>query len=231
MPVTKDHDRHYAAISAEVEAIQKAPWTCLVCQTVNAGPLAEGCSACGSATQVARKAPVEVPKPRNVNVAAAGVLRGVTHMAPDQAALAAAARFLQQSPQAGVIDAYLAGYLQASRDVLEGMRDGLKPFQEALVPHEYKPTPQPSQRVPTPTPSPPEVGGLSPEGKPTRTILAALALFRDQVLVEGPEEVATGEWCGVEEVNGLITRLTEEQHGYRDPDGPDYDSTRTDLDI
>lgn len=44
-----------------------------------------------------------------------------------------------------------------------------------------------------------------------RTILAALRLFRDQVLVEATEEIASGEWCTVEEVDQLIQQLAAEE--------------------
>jgi len=45
------------------------------------------------------------------------------------------------------------------------------------------------------------------EGKVARTILAALAHFRDQVLADIPNEVTDGEWLSVQEVDQLIARL------------------------
>lgn len=54
-----------------------------------------------------------------------------------------------------------------------------------------------------------DVAALAPEAKPARTIVAALEFFRDQVLSETSEEIASGEWCSVEEVNALITQLKE----------------------
>lgn len=50
---------------------------------------------------------------------------------------------------------------------------------------------------------------LTPEGKINRTLVAALAWFRDQVLASNPEEVLSGEWCSADEVNALIDQLTE----------------------
>jgi hypothetical protein len=47
--------------------------------------------------------------------------------------------------------------------------------------------------------------------KTRRTIAAALALFRDQVLAGNPEEVSTGEWLSAEEVDRLIAQLTERE--------------------
>jgi hypothetical protein len=43
--------------------------------------------------------------------------------------------------------------------------------------------------------------------KITRTICVALAMFRDQVLVNNPEEVDSGEWMSAEETTRLIRRL------------------------
>jgi hypothetical protein len=39
-------------------------------------------------------------------------------------------------------------------------------------------------------------------------MVAALSLFRDQVLIGATEEITSGEWCSVEEVNQLIAHLT-----------------------
>jgi len=52
---------------------------------------------------------------------------------------------------------------------------------------------------------------FAPEGKVNRTIRAALALFRDQVLREADEEIASGEWCSIEEVGALIEELREKE--------------------
>jgi len=52
---------------------------------------------------------------------------------------------------------------------------------------------------------------FAPEGKVNRTIRAALELFRDQVLREADEEIASGEWCSIEEVGALIEDLKEKE--------------------
>jgi len=51
-----------------------------------------------------------------------------------------------------------------------------------------------------------------PAQKVNRTLLAALTLFRDQILTGEPEEMETGEWCTVEEVNQLLAQLQEAVH-------------------
>lgn len=52
---------------------------------------------------------------------------------------------------------------------------------------------------------------FSPEGKERRTILAALRLFRDQVLVDAKDEIVAGEWCSLEETDRLIGQLEAEE--------------------
>ena len=65
-----------------------------------------------------------------------------------------------------------------------------------------RPIPQPHHR-----PTPHELTTLTPEGKARRTILAALRLFRDQILTQTPDEIESGEWCSLEEADALIAQL------------------------
>jgi hypothetical protein len=48
---------------------------------------------------------------------------------------------------------------------------------------------------------------FDPTHAPARTILAALELFRDQVLAGNPEEVATGEWLSVSAVEQVMAQI------------------------
>src|SRR5205814_1793059 len=57
------------------------------------------------------------------------------------------------------------------------------------------------------------VEALAPEGKPRRTLAAALALFLDQILRQQPEEITSGEWCSVEEAEALLEQLRREDAG------------------
>jgi hypothetical protein len=58
-----------------------------------------------------------------------------------------------------------------------------------------------------------KAAAFSPEGKTNRTVAAALALFRDQILSGDPEEVHTGEWLSAEEVTQLLDlHFTEKAH-------------------
>lgn len=52
-----------------------------------------------------------------------------------------------------------------------------------------------------------DVETLAPEGKARRTIIAALEIFKDQILSQDPEEISTGEWCSALEVDTLIIQL------------------------
>lgn len=221
-PVTKDHARHMA-IDPQIAAIQQAAWTCPACEAVNAGPMGDGCQTCSAGAPARRAGPEAPPPPFFTRVAPTPQQAAE----PAQIAMEAAARWLGQGPRGGVLEAYLAGYAQAGRDLRDGMLRQSDPnplhgilagLPDGLVdvsrgPGEYMGIP----RTPTPgVEQPPEgkptrtiIAPLAPEGKPTRTILAALALFRDQVLVEGPEEIATGEWCSAEEVTALIVSLQQ----------------------
>lgn len=48
---------------------------------------------------------------------------------------------------------------------------------------------------------------LRPEGKKYRTIIAALEIFKEQILALDPDEITSGEWCSVREVDELIQEL------------------------
>jgi hypothetical protein len=101
-------------------------------------------------------------------------------------------RWALAHPGATLEEAFTAGYIEGHRDALRR--------QLAVAPPVTADVPQ-----------------LAPEGKPARTIVAALAYFRDHVLAEGPEEIATGEWCSQDETTQLIEQITKTygvpQHG------------------
>lgn len=91
-------------------------------------------------------------------------------------------RWALAHPQATLEDAFTAGYV-------EGMRDMQRQQQRAV----------------------PQAQTFLAEGKATRTIVAALMVFRDQVLATEPEEIATGEWMSVAEVTQLIRHFSQQQ--------------------
>ena len=55
----------------------------------------------------------------------------------------------------------------------------------------------------------PVAPGAQGNEKIARTIIAALDYFADHVLRQAPQEVATGEWCSVDEVHALIEQLAQ----------------------
>jgi hypothetical protein len=55
-----------------------------------------------------------------------------------------------------------------------------------------------------------DLRALAPEGKVARTIIAALELFRDQVLRDAADEIASGEWCSLAEIDKVIADLKEQ---------------------
>jgi hypothetical protein len=94
--------------------------------------------------------------------------------------------WLARHPEATLEQAFTAGYV-------EGVRAARQ-----------------AEQARRPAPAPEET--FTPEDKITRTIIAALALFRDQILAGDPEEVASGEWCSGAEVTRLIEQLQGALH-------------------
>jgi len=62
-------------------------------------------------------------------------------------------------------------------------------------------------------PAPP-TAAIAPDAAIARTVVAALELFRDQILVGDPEEVRTGEWLSADQVTAFIQQIiqTEAAH-------------------
>lgn len=99
-----------------------------------------------------------------------------------------AAAWARRHRDATLEQAYTAGYVegfrQARRDLVEQARR------------------EQAAEQPLPT---------TVEAKELRTFIAALELFRDQVLIGDPEEVQKGEWLSAQEVASLIARLRHEE--------------------
>lgn len=62
-------------------------------------------------------------------------------------------------------------------------------------------------------PAPPQ-SPVGPDATIARTVVAALELFRDQILAGDPEEVRTGEWLSADQVTAFIQQIiqTEAAH-------------------
>jgi hypothetical protein len=92
----------------------------------------------------------------------------------------AALLWVHQHPGASPAEAFLAGVAYARQ----------------------RPTPAPAPKAP------PQV--FAPEGKGARTFVAALTLFRDQVLLAlDPDEVAAGEFLSVADVDAMIATFQQ----------------------
>lgn len=91
--------------------------------------------------------------------------------------------------EVSVAEAFRAGYFAGVRATLEAQASRQQPAAERDLP---------------------------PEGIMNRTIIAALELFRDQVLAGAPEEIASGEWMSVAQVNDLLRQLRahEAEHAH-----------------
>ena len=95
-------------------------------------------------------------------------------------------RWMHMHPDATVAEAFDAGF-----------QSGVQAARQGVMDHARKQKPE-------------QHGDFSPEGRMTRTILAALTLFKDQVLVNAEEEIATGEWASIDEVNAVLAKLRQE---------------------
>lgn len=164
-------------------------WKCPACATENTGELAEGCVRCASGSQKPYRVPVSPP--------VAGVSRdqeptlreatdgGVRTEGPAGINVTAIAQaWAAEHPAASLAEAFVAGYALATQRAVE--------------------------RTIAAPPVTADVARLAPEGKPRRTIAAALRSFRDTILPAATEEIASGEWCSIEEVDQLIAQFEAE---------------------
>jgi hypothetical protein len=164
--------RHYTG-----DRLPEGPWKCPACKADQVGPLAEGCTSCGSGTAKGYHAPtIGQPPP---------MTRPVTPPPQTdprrQTIYETAIAWIAENPDATLVDAFIAGAAYQ-----QGKTMGAPPV---------------SVDVPT----------RAPAGKPRRTIIAALQLFREQILPRATEEVASGEWCAIDEVDALIQQLQVEE--------------------
>ncbi len=189
--------RHY-----EGAGLPTGPWKCPACTAENVGDIAEGCAACGSGSakpyKVERK--VATPPPADLHIEARPVPNWL-----QQADIAAA---LERSPEYARLKADMKAGAEAYS--IAGAWAAAHPdasLAEAFIAG-MQFTHQRTLAAPPVTADIPE---LSPEGKVARTIIAALELFKDQVLREAKEEIASGEFCSIEEVDQVIAQLREKE--------------------
>jgi hypothetical protein len=180
------------------EAHEHAPWKCPACGVQNEGPIPLGCVHCGSGKpgrHIGQPPPPEVERrpgsgrlhgrPLDDN----GAIQwdpppaaGIGTPAELHPAYAIACAWAEQHHLTDPAGAFLAGYDFALR------------LSKRAADLEAEQTPAP-------------VETLAPHTKAQRTIIAALEIFKDQILSQGPEEITSGEWCSASEVDELIARL------------------------
>lgn len=157
---------------------QEGMWGCPSCGEENQGPIAQGCAACGAGRPGRHIGTAPpAPAPRIVVEEPAGPEPAAAPAPEPAEELTTFARWRARHPEASVEDAFTAGYVEGFRD---GHHRGAHPSRTVSVP--------PQQIIP-------------------RTLIAALELFRDQVLLSRPEEVTTGEWLSAEQVTELIAEI------------------------
>jgi hypothetical protein len=180
---------------SEAESSESAGWKCPACMAENVTPLKFGCAHCGSGKPgmyVGQpQAVVEEPDPEYaVEPMHRSPPREVLEVDPltgeIPSAVVAFSTWLQrqENPHFHVTEnegilraAFLGGWLAAMGQTM-------------IAPPVTVDTPE-----------------LRPEGKRYRTIIAALEIFKDQILSQSPDEIETGEWCSMVEVDALIAEL------------------------
>jgi hypothetical protein len=164
------------------EAHVQAPWKCPACGLENLGPLPHGCVHCGSG-KPGRHVGVETPPP------------------PVEAGQWIPPAVTPETPTV-VEQAFVDWIRQQEMPALRATEN-----ERILFIAFFAGWTMQQQRTMTSAPVTADVRELAPHTKAQRTIIAALELFRDQVLGSAEEEIASGEWCTLQEVAELIERL------------------------
>lgn len=167
------------------EAHVIAPWKCPACGVDQVGRVELGCPSCGSGkpgthvgVQQAPRKPSPTPAETNAAAATMGLEKAVEY---------ALMAWVEQQG---------ARWRTSSMDVRGFAADAFRAGWQAAQ----------GQTMQAP-PVTADLTRLSPEGKTSRTIIAALEMFVDGVLRGNPEEILSGEWCSVEEAQALIAQL------------------------
>ena len=169
------------------EARAQHPWNCPACGVQNIGRLALGCVHCGSGKPGYH---VGLPPPAKAAPPISATLSGITPLSAFEEWLAAytldnAGEWIHSQEQVDRLQAaFQAGWIAGAQ--------------------------QQAHRTLQAPPVTVDLRTLAPETKAQRTIIAALELFKDQVLISAKEEIASGEWCSVEEVESLIAQLKDQ---------------------
>jgi hypothetical protein len=162
------------------------PWKCPACAAANTGSIDDGCTSCGSGS--AKPQHVGNPPPP---VKPAVDLHLPLPVPPQEHTVyprtgpldVIAAAWYGEHPTTTIVEAFIAGYLVATAHAR-------------------------AHTIAAP-PVTADLGTFHPDGKVRRTIIAALELFKDQVLRDAQDEIASGEWCSIEEIDQVIRQLKD----------------------
>ena len=162
-------------------------WNCPSCGVENTGPLEQGCVHCGAGkpgyhVAVDHTVPAKIEDSPAVRLVQSDQIDHLRGLEVE--IYRAALNWTATHPDRSLTDAFVAGYQLASA------QHRAQTMHAAPVTADIEP--------------------LAPKGKARRTILAALQLFRDQVLTQTPDEIESGEWCSLSEVDTLIAQYKDD---------------------
>lgn len=161
------------------EAHAQGPWKCPACSAENQGPIPQGCVACGSGKPGYHVGQPAAPaEDRSAHLT--GFVEALNDGDPDPL-YQVAYNWSTEHPDVTTTEAFVAGFKAARAQFLAHTM----------------------QAAPVTV----DVATLAPHTKAQRTIIAALEIFKDQILNQAPEEILSGEWMSIPEVDALIATL------------------------
>lgn len=200
------------------EALARHPWRCPACGSEQNGPLSEGCTECGSGAGAAKHVGIDPPAKRRSSGGLPSTHSGPWTDMPAPIALPkdlASAFFvwMQQATSPTLAQAFEAGWRAAQADRVTQPADdrrldmgGTHAAAQEDPDVRQDPPSEPSGVEPEEATSPEEAAARL-DGRRARSIVAALKFFRAQLLVEGPEELTTGEWMTLDEFDRYLKEL------------------------
>lgn len=192
------------------------PWPCARCGEQNSGPIEAGCTKCGGGGGARHVGIDPIVYPKKVSEPDLTIRRVGSYVALTPAR-DAFLTWIEHTQDASPFAAFRAGWEAAQR-----MTDSGSPVEgTGFEGSQGKPVAGREQdRSDAMTvgalPATSSISTGEPEsalpGTPqSRTILAALEYFVDQVLPMREEEIASGEWMTVDQVQDLIAQLKEKE--------------------
>lgn len=182
------------------------PWKCPSCGGANTAEMQVGCQHCGSGSAQPRhvgQAPPVAP-PADLHLPSA---RWTGFKSAEEHAAARVESGAFQAVKADMdhgVEVYTAAATWAATHETV-------PAAEAFIAGYEFAVQQLTARTMLAPPVTADLAELAPDGKARRTIIAALDLFKDQVLRDARDEIASGEWCSLEEVEQLIIDLKTQE--------------------